>query len=308
MPGFIDRTGQRFGKFVAICATGEKTFNGRHLWLCRCDCGREEIRDVTIMLQRIKRGGEPCCRVCFLSKQAVDISGQRFGKLIAIEYAGPSPNGNIWRFRCDCGEVIERPLANIRTTTRQEGIPSCPNCIGVKDITGQTFGLLTAVRKEPSRGNNRHWVYRCKCGREVVRMPSTIAVQIKNGILPCCGHRECGGMRNMDGKSALRALMYAYKSAAKERGYEFLLSEKEFEDLSQKDCFYCGVGPNQVYTGGKSTLIYNGLDRIDNLKGYIPGNVVAACGRCNKAKNNMPYDVFMAWIDRLVKQRMEGKI
>lgn len=40
MPRFIDRTGQRFGKLVAIKRTGTNSLK-KVLWLCRCDCGKE---------------------------------------------------------------------------------------------------------------------------------------------------------------------------------------------------------------------------------------------------------------------------
>jgi len=37
---------------------------------------------------------------------------------------------------------------------------------------------------------------------------------------------------------------------------------------------------------------YNGLDRIDNAKGYILDNVVPCCKHCNYAKRNMSTEKF----------------
>jgi len=42
--------------------------------------------------------------------------------------------------------------------------------------------------------------------------------------------------------------------------------------------------------------VYNGIDRLDNDLGYVPGNVVSACGRCNKAKLTMPVGDVLAWV------------
>lgn len=44
-----------------------------------------------------------------------DITGQRFGRLLAVEWTGRKNAGNnrIWKFKCDCGNVIERPSGNI---------------------------------------------------------------------------------------------------------------------------------------------------------------------------------------------------
>lgn len=42
MGTFIDLTGQRFGRLVAL-RRSENTPNNRVTWLCRCDCGTEKI-------------------------------------------------------------------------------------------------------------------------------------------------------------------------------------------------------------------------------------------------------------------------
>jgi len=42
MSAFIDLTGQRFGKLIAIESTkGDE--HGNRLWLCKCDCGKEKV-------------------------------------------------------------------------------------------------------------------------------------------------------------------------------------------------------------------------------------------------------------------------
>jgi hypothetical protein len=40
MPKLIDRTGQRFGRLIALERNGTNTLN-KVLWRCRCDCGNE---------------------------------------------------------------------------------------------------------------------------------------------------------------------------------------------------------------------------------------------------------------------------
>ncbi len=41
-----------------------------------------------------------------LPKRAKDITGQRFGRLLAIKPVGQDPFKEvIWKFACDCGEV-----------------------------------------------------------------------------------------------------------------------------------------------------------------------------------------------------------
>lgn len=69
--------------------------------------------------------------------------------------------------------------------------------------------------------------------------------------------------------------LYAKRVAGYD-GKEFNLSDVEFKELREKPCYYCG-GPLPE-TG-------IGLDRIDNAKGYIRGNVLPACGPCNQTRN-----------------------
>ena len=63
---------------------------------------------------------------------------------------------------------------------------------------------------------------------------------------------------------------------AKVRGISFRLSRKQFAHFYQKLCYYCGY---------KIKLI--GIDRVDNKKGYVNGNVVSCCRWCNNGKSQL---------------------
>lgn len=86
------------------------------------------------------------------------------------------------------------------------------------------------------------------------------------------------------------------------------MTKKEFETLTKSNCFYCGVAPKtkvwsdlkQVNNTESSTYTYNGIDRVNNNKGYVFNNCVSCCKECNRAKYNMSYTDFMKWINRLV--------
>jgi hypothetical protein len=68
-----------------------------------------------------------------------------------------------------------------------------------------------------------------------------------------------------------------YVKGAKKRGIDFLLSKTLFQELIVKPCFYC----NHQKAGE-----VNGLDRIDNQKGYMEENVVPCCETCNVLKGS----------------------
>lgn len=71
----------------------------------------------------------------------------------------------------------------------------------------------------------------------------------------------------------------------------------DFYSLSQMGCFYCGVSGSNVY----KKFIYNGIDRINNLKGHDIDNVVPCCKHCNFAKSDMSFDKFIEWINKVKK-------
>lgn len=62
-----------------------------------------------------------------------------------------------------------------------------------------------------------------------------------------------------------------------------------FEHLTQGACHYCGVEPSP----------HNGIDKVDPTLGYVDGNMVSCCWICNRAKGNLTYDEFKAYMRRV---------
>lgn len=57
------------------------------------------------------------CKECNAKSRIIDISGQRFGRLVAIEHAGRVVNRSgfrttLWKCKCDCGKetIVRYPL------------------------------------------------------------------------------------------------------------------------------------------------------------------------------------------------------
>ena len=91
------------------------------------------------------------------------------------------------------------------------------------------------------------------------------------------------------------------KSHLKNRGYEFALSKRYVYHLHKQPCCYCGTLLSNCCEekNRKYQYFYNGIDRIDNGKGYVEGNVQTCCFQCNRAKNHLTTDEFLAWIDKI---------
>ncbi len=103
------------------------------------------------------------------------------------------------------------------------------------------------------------------------------------------------------GKASLNALFHKYLNRAKRFGRSFQLSQEKFQELTQQNCYYCGASPKQNFcqrncNGG---CLYNGVDRVDNSKGYEDGNVVTCCGTCNKMKGTYSQEEFLEQVKKI---------
>jgi hypothetical protein len=178
------------------------------------------------------------------------------------------------------------------------------------DITGQKFGRLTVIRREPNdKWENTRWLCKCSCGKSKI----ILVTSLTSGATKSCGCLQkeiIGNIRRLkSGLSTIRAIINNYKGGARSRGYNFNLTEKQFIELTQKDCFYCGTKPNTIAKWGHcyGEYIYNGLDRIENNKGYTIDNVVPCCFVCNRAKDTMTLQEFQNWIKKVYSKTFTKK-
>lgn len=85
MGRLIDLTGQRFGRLVVLERAGSDK-NKSALWFCRCDCGKEKV----INSKSLRNGSTRSCGCLHQELPAIrlNLAGQRFGRLVAIERVG----------------------------------------------------------------------------------------------------------------------------------------------------------------------------------------------------------------------------
>ena len=144
--------------------------------------------------------------------KALDLTGQRFGRLIVIERAESriTPSGytyTMWKCKCDCG--------NITTVARSSLISGCTKSCGCllneisnkekyEDLTGQHFGRLTVLEKADNyitpKGKKRaRWLCQCECGNSTIVLASCL----KNGSIQSCGclHKET--VSQLNGKNLI---------------------------------------------------------------------------------------------------------
>lgn len=153
----------------------------------------------------------------------------------------------------------------------------------IKDITGQTFNYLTVIKLlgKSEKARSTIWEAQCICGK---------ITQASRTILILGQKKSCGCKRGLEkGEAALNRVIEQYtRRAKKERNIEFTLSKEEFKNIVSKNCIYCNIIPQQISRPGgernTGNFLYNGIDRINNSKGYILENCVPCCGICNSIK------------------------
>lgn len=180
----------------------------------------------------------------------------------------------------------------------------------IKDLTGKRFGKLVVISKAGSiikNGRSKvYWTCICDCGVSRDIMGESLV----SGNTTACG---CVRKENAfrlkaynklpDGEASFNSLYKALCIRAGKKQIELQISKEEFKILTKKNCYYCGVPPQQSHSNriGSTQYVYNGLDRIDNSLGYTLNNVVPCCGRCNRMKGILTQDFFIKHVIKIQK-------
>lgn len=180
-----------------------------------------------------------------------------------------------------------------------------------KDITGVRFGSLISLEYQgtsftKSGFKKKMWKCICDCGKEVVRASQ----HLKSGHSQSCGCEQLKKVSKPFGESCLNDFYSHYKSAAKKRGWDFLITKDEFINIVTKECNYCGEPPKERTNGRKSIngkVPLNGVDRVNNSIGYITNNIVTCCSKCNFMKMKLGKDEFISHVSKIAEYQLNKK-
>lgn len=174
------------------------------------------------------------------------------------------------------------------------------------DRTGERYGLLT-VALPRRRGDAWAWECYCDCGGYTVKVNQQLKDSTEE-VPVSCGCAK-GVPMNIKGP---RKVFQVYRTDARSRGYDFDLSESQVASLISEECGYCGAPPSNtkyIKEGGRGSLVpsdtiefnYNGIDRVDNSKGYSMDNCVTCCAECNISKRARTAEEFISHCRRVVE-------
>ena len=275
-----DLTGQKFGRLLVISQAENR--NNKIFWNCKCDCGKEkEVESYKLLSGHTQSCG--CIRENIGKKLRLDLTGERSGKLVAVEITDTCNSGIYWRCKCDCGnETI------VSATRFHRGVIQSCGCLAkeiasqthLKDLTGMRFNMLTVISRVDNNGNKTRWKCLCDCGNECI---------CYSDCLLNANQYSCGCKKISKGEARIKEILEKYNIN--------FIPQYKFDDLR-------GIGDGKLsydfYLPKENILIeYQGALH-DTVSGYLGGEERLERQKVHDnlkrqyAKNNN-YDLLEIW-------------
>lgn len=166
---------------------------------------------------------------------------------------------------------------------------------------GDRYNRLVVIEeiKSTVKDNRRRFRLLCNCGN----VKDVDLKELRNNKTRSCG---CYGIEIHRKSKCFASMTKAYnnyKSKSYRKGIQFDIDIFVFIHITQEKCHYCGQEPSNISSNPSRNgrYIYNGIDRVDNSKGYILDNIVPCCGNCNKAKLARTDTDFIEHCERIVE-------
>lgn len=148
----------------------------------------------------------------------IDLTGQKFGRLIVLESAPNKGRRTQWKCLCDCGNECIVATDSLRSGRTQ----SCGclhseqvanrNKANTINLIGKRFGKLTVIKQVASKRGHSCWLCQCDCGNT----KEVCSIELKNGDT-----LSCGCLRSSFGESAIEQILKENNILYKKE-YEFV--------------------------------------------------------------------------------------
>lgn len=274
MGKLIDLTGQQFKSWVVVDKAEVKHRSKGTVvyWLCKCkNCGVEKT-----FASQVLRTGQ--AGLCTCQDEVHNLAGRRFGKVVAIkrveDHISPSGFHSVqWLCKCDCGKEFVTQASCLRN-----GSTTSCGCGRGRDITGERFGRLIAIKKTGSdnkrNGRGCKWLFQCDCGKTVEYYLKDVTC----GKCVSCGCREKETQQENKFKpthGASDTPLYGVWCTIKRRCYNE--NSQRYYRYGARGIKMCDEWKNS-FEAFQSWATNNGykkglsIDRIDNDGDYCPEN------------------------------------
>ena len=151
-----------------------------------------------------------------LGTQAKDYTGKRQGQITFLKIAEKKNHRAYWWILCDCGNIEEIRADSPKIMCdkcRKKEVSKQFKGQNMKDLTGQTFGYLTALYPLEKRVNqNIMWHCKCICGQE----HDVSARSLMSGNTKSCGCKKSENAYFKKYKQNLVGKQYGYLTVIEE--------------------------------------------------------------------------------------------
>ena len=268
----------------------------RCIFECVCKCGNILYKSGNELRRKITDS----CLLCPQENPSKKIIGSLEILYEKIDKRDNKRKGRIWIARCKCGKETEITTTQIKFEFKKTCGCRINLLENVKDYTGLETNKFIILKKQKTKAKNQCYEYiaLCKfCNKEFITNSQKISTNRGCNNCGICPKRE-------KRKNGYEVLYKSYQYSAKKRKLEFNLKIEEFIETVTKNCYYCGMEPSLRDNERKILSIYtNGIDRLNNTKGYLKDNCVPCCPTCNLMKLNLTEEVFIEKCQRITNYR-----
>ena len=229
--------------------------------------------------------------------------GQKFNQGTVVEFLGVDTkrkrNGLLWKLECVCGKTYEATTTDL-TCDRKKSCGCHRKGARAKlmqKYAGRRYGKLVVIDITDERNTSGTLYRKCKCDCGSYK-------HVTQGNLTSGNVTSCGCNKNLRGKyhklyRGYEDISQRYWSRvqknAENRGIDFSITTKYAWNVWKRQNEICALsGQPLCFSRSKSSNFTASLDRIDNSKGYIEGNIQWIHKDINKCKTDFNQGYFVA--------------
>lgn len=169
-----------------------------------------------------------------------------------------------------------------------------------RNLTGQKFGMLTALEVSHS-AQGLYWRYRCECGTVCVKCAADVNKALRKGGMPNCGCRTRELMSTSKRRHGMSGttIWIAWCNMRARCNNPNAQAYDNYGGRGITVCARWNKFENFLEDMAATHLPGLDLERVNNEKGYTPGNTVWATRRANSMnKRNTIREVDLAMLSK----------
>jgi hypothetical protein len=177
-----------------------------------------------------------------------------------------------------------------------------------KDLAGKRSGKLVVIKKSDKtnkRGFRAYWDCICDCGNFTVVITNKLQTNYT---------KSCGCLRFRRGSASHRyngvgeitgSYVNNISMAAKNTGKEWNVSKEYLSNLYELQEHKCVLSGLSISFGNRYLKVETtaSLDRIDNSKGYVEGNLQWIHKEINKMRGKLPVSEFLGFCKSITEHQ-----